>query len=228
MSEKLKQVSNSQVLIIPEGVKKIEQGDFEISNKEEISFPSSIKEIGTWAFGESENLKSLDFSNCTQLEIIGDSAFQWCRKLETVILPSSLMKIGDYAFMECDSLKEVDFSRCDKLERIGHSAFNDCEKIEEADFSHCISLNWFSNTVLKGCNNIRIVDFSGCSNLSLPLLDIPGDNLEKLILPPGQKSFNAMFVWNQFGYPVDTSKCNNVKAVYNEAFAGMKMKEIAI
>lgn len=228
MEDNMKQMNNSRVLIIPEGVTKIEQGDFNISNKEEIAFPSSIKEIGTWAFGESENLKLLDLSSSTQLEIIGDSAFQWCRKLETVILPSSLKKIGDYAFMECDSLKEVDFSRCDKLEKIGASVFSDCKNLSEMDLSHCTSLNSFYRRVLSGCDNIRIIDFSGCINLSLDygedVLDVPGKKLEKLILPAGQKVFNAMCIWDQFGYNVDISNCKNITSV--GSFKEMKMKEV--
>lgn len=191
-----------------------------------VTMGNRVTEIGESAFSGCTGLTSVIIPD--SVISIGDNAFDGCSSLETVIMPSSLQKMGDYVFVECNNLKKVDFSKCDKLERIGPAFYYDCVKLEEVDFSHCISLNRFSNTVLKGCNNIRIVDFSGCLNLSLSVLDIPGNNLEKLILPPGQKSFNAMFVWDQFGCPVDTSKCTNVKVVHNEAFSGMKIKEIVL
>lgn len=175
-----------------------------------------------------KNSEIISITIPTCVKSIGERAFNKCKKLETVILPSSIKKIEDYAFMECDSLKEVDFSRCDKLEEIGGSAFSDCKNLTVMDFSHCTSLKSFYRRVLSGCDNIRIIDFSGCINLSLDYgeyaLDVPGINLEKLMLPAGQKVFNAMCIWDQFGYNVDISNCKNITSV--GSFKEMKMKEI--
>jgi hypothetical protein len=235
---------------IPTCVKKIDKNAFNWSRHlEEITIPSSVTTIGEDAFGiipSDGSLKKVllncpiipsDIFNGAPLEevmlgdcvnIIEDTAFANCENLASVTIPCNVIEIGDSAFQSCANLKKVDLSKCNKLESIGSDTFGWCEKLTEIDFSNCVSLKHCGGDAFEACPNIRTIDFSRCTNLSIPLLNISGDNLEKLILPPGQKSFNAMFVWNQFGYPVDTSKCNNVKVVYNEAFSGMNIKEITI
>lgn len=38
------------------------------------------------------------------LEIIGESAFEGCINLETIVIPKSVTKIGKNAFKNCDKL----------------------------------------------------------------------------------------------------------------------------
>lgn len=221
--------NNPKQLIIPEGVEKIENRRYDCSKYEEILFPSSLETIGESAFEDCKSLKSIDLSNCSQLETIGFLAFGGCLKLESVIFPSSLKEIDSNAFGGCEKLKDVDFSQCDKLEEIESEVFYRCEELEVMDFSHCKSLHHFAISALSKCNNIRIVDFSGCINLNLDyVLDIPRENLEKLILPSGQKAFNAMCIWNQFGYNI--SNCKNFEYIPENAFEyeEMDMKEMVI
>ena len=125
--------------IIPEGIETIGVFDHVIKETSEgVIFPSSLKKIESNL--QFKRIKYLDFSNCTQLEEIGSSAFEDCQKLESVILPPSLKTINDFAFCSCPSLKTIDFSNCSLLEEIGECAFVLCEKLESIDLSQCSHL----------------------------------------------------------------------------------------
>ena len=110
--------------ILPEGLKVI-QRRIEYKSFEGIIFPSSANKIENIAFISCSSLKTIDFSQCTQLEEIGDNAFYGCIKLESVILPPALKRIGE-EFYNCSSLKTIDFSQCTQLEEIGDQAFYQC------------------------------------------------------------------------------------------------------
>ena len=235
-------------VIIPTCVKKIDKKAFNWSRHlEEITIPSSVTTIGEDAFGiipSDGRLKKVllncpiipsDLFNGAPLEevILGDCvnkiedrAFANCENLTSVTIPCKVIEIGDSAFCCCANLKKVDLGKCDKLESIGSYAFGDCKKLTELDFSNCVSLKHCGGDALDYCENIRIIDFSNCESLDLPWFSIKRNT--KLVLPPGQQTFNKLFLLEQYGYNIDTSKCKNVKVVYNGAFRGMDIKEIVI
>ena len=212
-------------ITIPTCVKKIDKCAFEdFSHLEEITIPSSVTTIGENAFGSQPINRCLKkvFLNCPtissylfyggQLEevimgdcvkIIDDFAFFECENLTSLTMPCNVIKLGCAAFSNCTNLQKVDFSKCNKLESI-EDAFGNCENLTEIDLSNCISL--------KDCEAVF-----DC----LP-------NIQTLVLPPGQQTFNKLFLLEQDGYNIDTSKCNNVKVVNGRAFSRMKIKEIVI
>lgn len=77
---------------------------------ESVKFGSGLVEIGYNAFGECRDLEDFDLSVCTNLETIGDKAFQGCAKsnseLIRVSFPKSLRHIGSYAFWGSGNLIE--------------------------------------------------------------------------------------------------------------------------
>ena len=107
-----------------------------------------VKEIGSGAFREYNNISSVTFED--GLEVIGDYAFQgcWntefnelpytvttigesafnnCNKISTLILPENLRTIGDYAFNYCDGLMQVVLPS--SLANIGERAFANCRNL---------------------------------------------------------------------------------------------------
>ena len=117
-------------IILPDGVKRIEEGAFSYCiNLEEINIPSSLQYLGTDAFSDCVSLKTdplvfpegferfgqFVFTNCTSLKgqvvlpstikEIGDGCF-FRSRISSIILPEGLEKIGDAAFYAC-RLKEV-------------------------------------------------------------------------------------------------------------------------
>ena len=223
---------------IPTCVKKIDKDAFYWSRHlEEITIPSSVTTIGEDAFGNMPSdgrLKKVllncpiipsDLFNGAPLDevILGDCVnkiedrtFANCENLTSVTISSNVIEIGDSAFCGCANLKKVDLGKCDKLESIGSYAFGDCKNLTEIDFSNCASLKHCGGDALQYCENIRTIDFSNCESLDLPWFSIKGNT--KLVLPPGQQTFNKLFLLEQNGYNIDTSKCNNVKVVYDGAF----------
>jgi len=235
-------------VIIPTCVKKIDKDAFCNScNLEEITIPGSVTTIGEDAFGRTPSDGSLKkvLLNCPiissdlfdgapleevilgdRVNKIGDRTFANCKNLTSVTIPCNVIEIGDSAFCGCANVKKVDLGKCDKLESIGSFAFGYCENLTEIDFSNCASLKHCGDDALQYCDNIRTIDFSNCESLDLPWFSIKGNT--KLVLPPGQQRFNKLFLLEKYGYNIDTSKCNNVKVVYDGAFKKMEIKEIVI
>lgn len=222
-------------VILPSGIKRIGKKAFKESGLKEVDFSrcSKLEIIEEYAFWDCTNLKVVDLSGCAKLKVIDEYAFYQSyghkNSLRKVIFPASIKSIGKFAFHECSNLEEIDFSQCMQLESIGdwsfsksqlkqvilpaslkkinRFSFSDCEKLEILDFSSCTQLEYVDKDIVSDTKNIKVLDFSNCEKLNLSPLDIHKD-FEKIILPPGQKSFNAMCIWDQFGYNIDKSLCH--------------------
>ena len=118
-------------VVLNNGLQKV--GYFAFSNctsLQDITFPSSITEIGEGAFVNCENLRELVLNN--GLQKIGKYAFYNCKSLESIALPSSITEIADSAFFNCQNLRELVLNV--GLQKIGEFAFWKCTSLE------CISL----------------------------------------------------------------------------------------
>ena len=62
------------------------------------------------------------------VEIIGESAFEECKSLQSVNLPGTLKRIGYRAFALCESLKSIRIPS--SVEEIDTEAFAECGDIE--------------------------------------------------------------------------------------------------
>lgn len=99
------------------------------SNISHITFPSSLKAIGTGAFSDLKSLISMDIPD--GLEHIGERAFAGT-SLSSVDLPTSLRHIGKEAFYGT-SLKEICFPS--ELTFIGHRAFGEINTLEKVIYN---------------------------------------------------------------------------------------------
>lgn len=141
-------------LIVDEGVTYIGLWAFvSCRNLKYITFPSSLKHIGTEVFTWCRSLESIKFSE--GLDSIGYGAFQDCENLKSIIFPSSLKYIGKFAFLGCTSLNNITLPSL--LTVIGEDAFKECSSLKEV---------WLS----EGINSISFYDFesSSITSLSLP------------------------------------------------------------
>ena len=85
-----------------------------------------VTEIGTKAFMNRENLRSVKFPD--SVTTIGASAFEQCPLLAVVELPRELVSIGSRAFCKDESLTEVVLPK--NLIEIGEAAFASCESLK--------------------------------------------------------------------------------------------------
>ena len=77
-----------------------------ISNKKKhIEVPERIESIGDSAFDECESLESIVLPN--SITCIGDCAFNGCKSLKCIVLPDSVTTIGNKVFSRCWSLKNI-------------------------------------------------------------------------------------------------------------------------
>ncbi len=114
---------------LPEGVTRIGFGAFsDCPNLVEISLPTSLDNMGDWAFYRDGSLQQASlpeatrrvgactFAFCTSLakvemqrgvKSIAQHAFYYCSALHEVVIPGSVEQIGEYTFAYCSALTKV-------------------------------------------------------------------------------------------------------------------------
>lgn len=96
-------------LTFEEGARLAELGDYSLAQTalNEFAVPASLTVIGQAAFGECEDLASIDFSAATLLTEIADEAFYGCTSLTEVALPVNLETLGSDVFGGCSELTAI-------------------------------------------------------------------------------------------------------------------------
>ena len=128
---------------------------------------------------KSSSIKvDLNLSKCTQLTLIGDSAFSGCSRLTSVTIPDSVTSIGEYAFVGCSVLTSVTIP--DSVTSIGDFAFDGCSGLT-------------SVTIPDSVTSIGDYAFNGCSNLK----DIYISNVETWCKISGLKNLMYYGTFNK-------------------------------
>ena len=137
-----------------------------------LTIPSSVTNIGSYAFSGCSGLTSVTIPN--SVTNIGSGAFYVCSGLTSVTIPDSVTSIGNYAFYKCSGLTSVTIPN--SVTSIGSSAFSGCSgltsvtipnsvtTIESYAFSGCSGLT--SVTISDGVTGIDYGAFFGCSELA--------------------------------------------------------------
>lgn len=109
---------------------------------------------------------------------IGANAFDWCKRLKSIVIPSSVTTIERYAFHCCTSLTDIVIP--DSVTSIGEAAFNDCTGLKSIVLSKGITE--ISGWMFQKCNNLSNITipnsvkkinnhvFNGCTNLKTVIL----------------------------------------------------------
>lgn len=104
-------------VVIPDGVKEINESAFYGCNITDIVIPDSVTEIGASAF-VSTDIESFTFSK--SMDTIPESMFSLCQNLTDIKIPEHIKKIGRYAFSNI-KIHSVELS--EGLTEIGANAF---------------------------------------------------------------------------------------------------------
>ncbi len=145
----------------------------------EISFPATLKTIGSYAFANSD-LSTITWASNSSIESIGERAFSQCTQLKKLYIPASVKKIYKHAFYKCTALSEVTFDPNAQLEKIDSFAFGKDYNIEELTIPSSVKelgiyiIGGNGNTdaklkkltILPGLKTIGEQSFAGCSNLT--------------------------------------------------------------
>ena len=152
---------------------------------ETIVIPSSVTEIGWFAFSNFGNIKTVILHD--GVTSIGENAFYRCGGLTSITIPDSVTSIGSEAFQFCSGLTSV---------TIG----NGVTSIDYATFYGCNGLT--SVTIPDGVTSISRDAFSGCSGLTsitIPnsVTSIDGrafngcDSLQEIIVAEGNPVYRS-------------------------------------
>ncbi len=145
----------------------------------EIHIPSSVTDIGDYAFSSSA-LKEIIIPDC--VKNIGVGVFSGCDEIITAGIGNGVTAISELAFFGCGSLESVALS--DSVKEIGGEAFYDCSSLSDiiipdsvavigdSAFSGCASLTGITipadvtdigNGAFSGCNSLTDIDINGSS-----------------------------------------------------------------
>ena len=181
-------------------MKSIGYGAFQNCQKiSKVGIPSSVVNIGHYAFSNCSGLKQCVFAEDIQIDNISSSMFHECKNLEKITIPSSVTTIEGQAFLGCSKLEKIKipssvttiegwaFYGCSRLEKIsipanvtaiGASAFGGCSNIGEVEFEKESKLTTIESEAFSNCaiTSIRIpagVTKMGYSALACPdLVDV--------------------------------------------------------
>lgn len=144
--------------------------------------PSNIVSISDGAFKGHSELTTLDLSEATNLEYIGDNAFEGTG-ISSVILPDSVTYLGTEAFKDCPNLKVADITGNSEME-MGYSVLEN-DKLTTLSYDGSVTLSSLigssdgilddltsvslsgdpdgkvCDSALSGATNITSVDLSG-------------------------------------------------------------------
>ncbi len=153
--------NQTEHVIIEEGISEIakyafggdEASDFPeyYKNLKDVSFPSTLKKIGDYAFEKCYYLTHIELNE--GLEYIGDYAFYGTR-IEEVEIPGSVTEIGESAFENWSGIeaKMTKINLHDGLQKIGKSAFA-FQKIEICEIPD--SVTQIGSAAIIGCKKLR-------------------------------------------------------------------------
>ena len=122
----IKYAGDDAAVTVSDAVERIGQYAFKNSSVKNVIFPAGLKDIGRQAFYGCRELEGYSFAEDTcSLEVIGQSAFERCVSLKTVVLPENVTTLIDRAFNGCSSVDTV-YIRGDMLKWVYTNVFEGC------------------------------------------------------------------------------------------------------
>lgn len=119
----VKYAGEGSVVEVLDFVKTIGTSAFKNTAIEKVFLPITLEEIGRQAFYCCDKLTNVTFAKNCELVLIGNSAFEGCSALTSVVIPEKVKTIKDKAFFDCSSLDTV-FINAKGIENVFTYAFD--------------------------------------------------------------------------------------------------------
>lgn len=154
------------------------------TNLETLHLPSSLENIGSYAFQNCSNLKITElptsitnignyaFQNCIEIDsinlnnahcTIGIAAFAGCKKLTKANLGNNITSIGNMAFAYCSSLKAInspnDILLPENIETINNATFFNCKELK-GKIIIPKNVTVIDDQAFEGCSSIHSIELS--------------------------------------------------------------------
>ena len=116
--------------------------------------------IGQNAFAYRDKLETIEFPET--LTSIGTYSFYGCSSLTSIALPETLTSIVDFSFSGCSSLTSIALP--DSLTIIGYQAFFSCSSLTSIEFPE--SLKSIGYGAFESCDNLTTITWYNPNNLT--------------------------------------------------------------
>lgn len=135
-----------------------------------LSIPASVVAIAPYAFayrfdGELNAITEIDFTNATNLESIGDNAFNYCYALESNLdlsQATNLKYIGNSAFFYCTSLRKLTLPNSSTELVIGDHTFYACALLDGLVLYD--NIKEIKNNAFDGCTRFETIDLTNLTS----------------------------------------------------------------
>ena len=203
------QIDNSSVTMttaqMSEKIQNINQEKFlsYINKKNKQAKFEDITNIRTRAFSNHTNLTEIDFPNAIN---IGDYAFNYCTKLNSINLPLVTSIEGEYAFADCTSLTSLSLP---SLLDMGDYTFYGCNKLVEINLP---KVNTIANNAFRNCTQLSTVNFPEAEKIASYAF-YNCDSLRTVYFPlvttVGTYAFNHCYALTTVDFPMVTGILDN-------------------
>lgn len=151
-------------LVIPAGVKKINENAFEgCTSILSLKIEGELEEIPSYAFYECSNLETVTFGN--NIQSIGDWSFYGCRALTSASIPDSVKTIGENAFADC--IRLYSFSVGNGVTEIGETVIAGCRELVSVKLGN--SIVTIAKNAFLGCK--KIIEVQKFSSIDISTID---------------------------------------------------------
>ena len=140
-------VGTDTELVIPNGIEFICDRAFTNKNIQSVILSDSVKSIGSSTFA-STDLETIDLN---QVETIGESAFNGCKKLVSLTIPNTVTSIGGMLTSDCSSLTNLQLSN--SITSIPRNAFYKCTALVEINIPD--SVTEIGRYAFSGCDSLE-------------------------------------------------------------------------
>lgn len=219
-------------ITIPKGVTRIESYTFKgCNNLTEISGCENVKEIGISAFQDC-GFRVISTSTFPNLEIIGETAFLGCSKLQSALFDKvrsiGTSEGGSWAFSNCINLVQVGitgasmtFPPGEDVVYIGPATFANCTALNDVKLTEKSKTDWES---FIGCQSLTDVQKSE-RDIIIREREYKNCGFTKLVIPDNihtisNQGFQDCLNLTEVIIPV------SVKRIGTQAFAGCPLKNV--
>jgi hypothetical protein len=140
-------VGTDTELVIPDGVEFICDRAFMGKSIQSVILSDSVKEIGSSAFASTD----LETINLNQVETIGESALNGCKKLQSLTIPDTVTSIGGTIMSDCTALTDLKLSN--SITSIPRNAFYNCTALTEINIPD--SVTEIGRYAFSGCDSLE-------------------------------------------------------------------------
>ena len=121
------------------------------SNEIHFVISNGVTSIGDSAFEGCRSLQSIVIPN--SVTNIGDNAFHYCKSLQSIVIPNSVTSIGNWAFASCESLQSIVIP--ESVTSIGARAFEYCESLQSIAIPN--SVKSIGNGAFESCESLQSI-----------------------------------------------------------------------